>query len=174
VAKKIVSTVLITAFFMFMSSPSSTAGELVTPNVTVSWDDSSLYIPAQFEGKVLFTISGLTSQVYRLDFNILNKFGDKVSICYSAYPPSNSHSCSIFNNYDYTGTKLNLTVMNKSFSSSVYQSPLTFLDRNAEPISQPKETIATNDDLDSLKEQIRVLKAKINKICKVKPKPRGC
>jgi hypothetical protein len=29
-------------------------------------------------------------------------------------------------------------------------------------------------DLDSLKEQIRVLKAKINKICKVKPKPRGC
>ena len=64
--------------------------------------------------------------------------------------------------------------MNKSFSSSVYQSPLTFLDRNAEPISQPKETIATNDDLDSLKEQIRVLKAKINKICKVKPKPRGC
>ena len=168
----------LSAFFtcLLLTIPLSTAyaGELVTPNVTVSWDDSSLYIPAQLEGKVLFTISGLTSQVYRLDFDVVNKFGDKISICYSAYPPINSHSCAIFNNSDYSGTKLNLTVINKNFSSSVYQSPLTFLDRYTKPISQPKETIAINDDLEGLKEQIRVLKAKINKICKSKPKPKGC
>jgi len=161
---------------LLLATPMSSAyaGELVTPNATVSWDDSSLYIPAQLEGKVLFTISGLTSQVYRLDFDVVNKFGDKVSICYSAYPPSNSHSCSVFNDKDYSGTKLNLTVVNKNFSSSVYQSSLTFLDRYAKPISQPKEIIPSNDDLESLKEQIRVLKAKVNKICKSKPKPKGC
>lgn len=168
----------LSAFFtcLFSTIPVSSAyaGELATPNVTVSWDDSSLYIPAQFEGKVVFTISGLTSQVYRLDFDIVNKFGDTISICYSAYPPSNSHSCSIFNDRDYSGSKLNLTVMNKNYSSSVYQSPLTFLDRSKKPTSQAKETLATNDDLESLKNQIRVLTAKINKICKIKPKPRGC
>jgi hypothetical protein len=170
---KFLSTIL-TCFFLTIPVSSAYAGELITPNVTVAWDDSSLYIPAQFEGKVVFTISGVTSQVYRLDFDIVNKFGDKISICYSAYPPSNSHSCAIFKDSDYSGTKLNLTVMNKNFSSSVYQSPLTFLDRYAKPTSQAKETLAPEDDLESLREQIRLLSAKINKICKVKPKPRGC
>ena len=167
-------SVVFTCILLTIPMSSAYAGELVTPNVTVSWDDSSLYIPAQYEGKVLFTISGLASQIYRLDFDVVNKFGDTISICYSAYPPTNSHSCAIFNNRDYSGTKLNLTVMNKNFSSSVYQSPITFLDRNAKPTPKPAETTATNNEFESLKEQIRVLTAKINKICKSKPKPKGC
>ena len=118
--------------------------------------------------------SPLISEVYGESVKITNNPDVKVDLEIFSVFPNNSHSCSIFNNRDYSGTKLNLTVMNKNFSSSVYQSPITFLDRNAKPTPKPAETTATNNEFESLKEQIRVLTAKINKICKSKPKPKGC
>jgi hypothetical protein len=168
----------LTILLLVVPSPKAHAEEFLAGDVIISWGplykkpDNVLFADINFSIRT----NNLNLQSIKLD--VTNKFGDNLTLCSTAWmdtsPPSTATSCRIVGGVEYTDTVLNVEILTKSYIRSIYKTPITFLDRNAKPISQPKESIASNDDLESLKEQIRVLTAKINKICKVKPKPRGC
>jgi len=168
----------LTTLLLVVLPSKANAEVFVAGDVEISWGtiykkpDSILF--ADF----IFDIKTRSSDLRSVILGITNKYGDKIAICDAIYvvtvPPSTASRCSFAGTIDYSETVLSVAVSTKSNITSIYKTPITFLDRNAKPISQPKESIASNDDLESLKEQIRVLMAKINKICKVKPKPRGC
>ena len=166
-------SVVFTCLLFTIPMSSAYAGELVTPNVTVTWDDNSIYKTKQLVGQVYFKINA-NSTVRRLEFSIVNKYGDKISNCLLASMPSTGHSCDFFGNNDYEGTVLNLYVLLHSNSTSTYQSPIIFLDRNKPVATSSTQPTTPTDELSTLKAQIKQLQNKINKICKSKPKPKGC
>lgn len=168
----------LTTLLLVAPSPKAHAEEFLAGDVIISWGqlykkpDNVLFADINFSIKT----NNLNLRSIKLD--VTNKFGDRLTICSTAWmdtiPLTTATSCRIVGGVEYTDTVLNVEILTKSYIQSIYRTPITFLDRNAKPISQPKESIASNDDLEGLKEQIKVLKAKINKICKSKPKPKGC
>lgn len=174
---KIIAFIL-SFFLLVFPSPLAHADEFLAGDVLISWGQLYKKPDNVLFADINFSIKTNNQNLQSVKLDVTNKFGDNLTLCSTAWmdksPPSTATSCRIVGGVEYTDTVLNVEILTKSYIRSIYKTPITFLDRTSKPSPQPTEVTATNNDFESLREQIRVLTAKINKICKVKPKPRGC
>jgi hypothetical protein len=173
------------------------AGQLSTAGASISWDDSTFYMPS---GCTRYNFSyTATNKVLLANIKITNKFNDEVGSTTFFGPNSGSVSVQVCSNNDLTGTKVDLVVRGSSTyggTDGIVSTPITFLSRSSSPAATPAPAptvtvtatpapaptvYLTNpsdknlsDLVSSLKGQVNLLNAKLKKICAVKPKPKGC
>lgn len=157
------------------------AGQINATGATISWDDSALYVPGSCSA-FKFNVA-MDSSIWQVSLSINNKYGDIVASRSSTYG-SGQVSLQICTGKDLTGTVLIASVTTQQVVNFIYEKPITFLSRATTPTVSPTPAPAptvTNpadktltDLVTSLKGQVNLLNAKLQKICTVKPKPKGC
>ena len=164
--------------------PSAHAGQLSAPNVNVTWDDSRLYLPKGSNCvSHIFTLE-MTKQVTQVWLFIINKYGVIVGDGLSS-APSSSVRVQLCGGKDFSGTVLQAkitTLLDVSYVSSTYETPITFLDQSvSKPLPSQTTISESSSDLSTLQAQIKALNKtivelnkKVKKICSNKPKPKGC
>ena len=179
------------------------AGELNTAGASISWDDSTFYVPSSCTS-YNFSYSA-TNKVLIADIKITNKFNDEVGSAIFFGPNTGKTSVQVCTGKDLTGTKVVLKVTGSAIfggTDDIVSTPITFLSRSgtpsasstpaptvtvtATPAPAPTVTVAAKStfsdfDVQSLNSKLAIalmdlksLNTKIKKICAVKPKPKGC
>jgi hypothetical protein len=179
------------------------AGELNTAGASISWDDSTFYVPSSCTS-YNFSYSA-TNKVLIADIKITNKFNDEVGSAIFFGPNTGKTSVQVCTGKDLTGTKVVLKVTGSAIfggNDDIVSTPITFLSRSgtpsasstpaptvtvtATPAPAPTVTVAAKStfsdfDVQSLNSKLAIalmdlksLNTKIKKICAVKPKPKGC
>jgi hypothetical protein len=188
--------ILITTTSVFAVSTAN-AGQLSTSGASISWDDSTFYVPS---GCTRYNFSySATNKVLLASIKITNRFNDEVGSTTFFGPNTGSVSVQVCSNNDLSGTKVDLVVRGSSTyggTDGIVSAPITFLSRSATPTVTPAPTptvtitatpapaptvYLTNpadknltDLVASLKSQVSLLNTKIKKICAARPKPKGC
>jgi len=187
---------------IFSVAPAN-AGQLSGAEITISWDDSSLFEPPSVASgnctSYIFKYT-MTTRVLFADILIKNRFNDKIgSVLISGVttPGSGEKSVQLCPGKDLSGSKVVLEVSGRNGAGNeILSTPITFLSRTAAPEAKPTPTPArtvtatpsptptvyvTNPADANLRGEILLLKAeiialnlKLKKICSAKPKPKGC
>ena len=185
---------LITTTSLFASSVAN-AGQINAIGATISWDDSTLYTPNSCS-TFKFNVA-MDSSIWQVTLSINNKYGDIVASSSSTYG-SGQISLQVCTGKDLTGTVLIAVVTTQQVVKSIYEKPIAFLSRSGSPSTTltpapaptvtvtatpaPASTVYITNPSDknladlvtSLKSQVKLLNAKVKRICSVKPKPKGC
>ena len=128
---------LITTTSLFAVSVAN-AGQLSTSGASISWDDSTFYVPSGCT-RYNFTYSA-TNKVLLANIKITNKFNDEVGSTTFFGPNTGSVSVQVCANNDLTGTKVDLVVRGSSVNGGtdgIVSTPITFLSRSATPTASP-------------------------------------
>ena len=189
-------SLLIASTSLFATSVAN-AGQLSTSGASISWDESTFYIPKDCT-RYNFSYSA-TNKVNLANIKITNKFNDEIGSTIFFGPNSGSVSVQVCDNNDFTGTKVDLIVRGSvtyGGTDGIVSTPITFLSRSGSTSATPAPAATvyvtatpapaatvyvtnpadqTLKDLNnSLKAQVTLLNAKLKKICAAKPKPKGC
>jgi len=175
---------LITTTSLFAVSAAN-AGQLSTVSASISWDDSTFYEPSACTNYTFdYTAS---NKVLIADILISNRFNDKIGSTSFFGPNSGRVSVQVCKGTDLSGAKVVLDVKGSKVyggTDDIVSAPITFLSRSgkstATPAPAPTVYVENPSDknladlVTSLKSEVSLLKAKIKRICSVKPKPKGC
>jgi hypothetical protein len=220
------------AFTSVFAISSATASEIKATNVTVSWDDNSLYEPpaaatgncTQYSFNVTITNRDRVLLAY---INIKNKFGDILGSAVLSRLDTGQKTVQLCPGKDLTGSKVELEVLGSGGGpSEIIARAITFIPRTsvtpaptptvtvtrtpapaptvtvtatpapaptvtvtATPAPAPTVTVTATPApiyienpadqtltnlVTQLNSEVKVLKAKVKKICAAKPKPKGC
>jgi hypothetical protein len=179
---------------------SANAGQLSVANASITWDDSTFYVPSSCTSYV-FSYTA-TNKVLLADIKITNQYNDEVGSTIffgGSTGKSGTTSVQVCANKDLSGAKVVLKVSGSATyggTDGLVSTPITFKSRSGTPTatSTPAPTVTvtatpapaptvyvtnpadqTLRDLNiSLKAQVTLLNAKLKKICAVKPKPKNC
>jgi hypothetical protein len=225
---------LLIAFTSVFAISSATASEIKATNVTISWDDNSLYEPpatatgncTQYNFNVTITNRDRVLLAY---INIKNKFGDILGSAVLSRLDTGQKTVQLCPGKDLTGSKVELEVLGSGGGpSEIIAKAITFIPRTsvtpapapaptvtvtrtpapaptvtvtatpapaptvtvtATPAPAPTVTVTATPApiyienpadqtlanlVTKLNSEVKILKAKVKKICAVKPKPKGC
>ena len=127
------------SFSTLLAISNANAGALSSPaGVSISWDDSSFYIPSGCTSYV-FTYTA-TSKVLLADILITNKFSDKIGSTTIFGPNTGKTSVQVCSGNDFTGTKVSLDIKGSAVyggTDDVVSTPIAFLSRSATPTTTP-------------------------------------
>ena len=120
------------------------AGELNTAGASISWDDSTFYVPSSCTS-YNFSYSA-TNKVLIADIKITNKFNDEVGSAIFFGPNTGKTSVQVCTGKDLTGTKVVLKVTGSAIfggTDDIVSTPITFLSRSGTPSasSTPAPTV---------------------------------
>jgi hypothetical protein len=187
---------------IFSVAPAN-AGQLTGAEITISWDDSSLFEPPSVASGNCTSYSfkyTMTTRVLFADIIIKNRFNDKIGstiLSGVTTPGSGEKSVQLCPGKDLSGSKVVLEVVGRTGTSNeILSTPITFLSRTATPEAKPSPTptktvtatpsptptVYVTNPADAnlkgemllLRGQIIALNLKLKKICSAKPKPKGC
>lgn len=181
--KKLTATLSVLALaigFQITVSPSASAGQLSTGGVSVTWDDATLIKPTGCS-RIIFNFSADSTVNYGL-LTFYSSTG--VQIGQGMTDPTNPGiaTVQVCTGSDFAGATLKLNVVKKyNYATGevfAVSTPVTFLTGSTPavitPISQTDQISALMIAVTSLQNQLATAKAKLNKVCKVKPKPKYC
>jgi hypothetical protein len=161
-----------------VSAPSANAGQLSTGGVSVTWDDTTLLKPTACS-RISFNFSADSTVNYGLLTFYTStgaQFGQGMT------DPTNPPiaTVQVCTGSDFAGAILKLNVVKKSgyATSEVFavSTPVTFLENTTgtTTLSPTYQISALMTAVTSLQNQLTTVKAKLNKVCKVRPKPKYC
>lgn len=181
--KKLTATLSVLALaigFQIAVSPSASAGQLSTGGVSVTWDDSTLIKPTSCS-RIIFNFSADSTVNYGL-LTFYTPTG--LQLGQGMTDPSNPGiaTVQVCPGQDFTGATLKLNVVKKyNYATGevfAVSTPVTFL---ASTSASTIPTLSSSDQISalmiavtSLQNQLSSVKAKLAKVCKVKPKPKYC
>ena len=183
--KKLTATLTVLALAIGLQiavSPSASAGQLSTGGVSVTWEDTTLIKPTSCS-RINFNFSADSTVNYGLlTFYTSSgmQFGQGMA------DPTNPGiaTVQVCPGQDFTGATLRLNVVKKyNFATSevfAVSTPVTFLESATTPttttttLSPTYQIAALMTAVTSLQNQLTTVKAKLAKVCKVKPKPKYC
>lgn len=179
--KKLTATLSVLALaigFQIAVSPSASAGQLSTGGVSVTWDDTTLIKPTSCS-RIIFNFSADSTVNYGL-LTFYTPTG--LQLGQGMTDPSNPGiaTVQVCPGSDFAGATLKLNVVKKSAyaTSEVFavSTPVTFLESatTTTTLSPTYQISALMTAVTSLQNQLTTVKAKLNKVCKVKPKPKYC
>jgi len=129
---RIISTTLIVALLSLTLSQGAQAGQVNGTGVSVTWDDSALYKPANNScSRFAFNVA-LDSSIWQVSLSIKNKFGDVVGGPSSIYG-SGQVSIQVCSGRDLTGAVLVAEAITHKVVTSIYEQPISFLSRTTSP-----------------------------------------
>jgi hypothetical protein len=183
--KKLTATLSVLALaigFQIAVSPSANAGQLSTGGVSVTWDDSTLIKPTGCS-RIIFNFTADSTVNYGLLTFYTStgmQFGQGMT------DPTNPGiaTVQVCTGQDFTGATLRLNVVKKyNFATGevfAVSTPVTFLAGSASTptptptMSSTEQIIALMGTVTKLQRELNAVNAKLNKVCKVKPKPKYC
>lgn len=186
-------------FFSLFSPTPSLAGQLSTPNATLTWNDDDFYVPNKFNcSQFTFTIT-IDKSVSTVFIAIFNKYNERIGQIFTyASGQANLQVCN--NNIDIIGTYVSFEVTQFAGYGGVktVKAPIEFKNRDSvtpkiQAAATPKPTQTSNTEEKSsfnsvesavfdelqrrivgLQSEVKNLKNRIKKICSSSPKPKGC
>jgi hypothetical protein len=179
--KKLTATLSVLALaigFQIAISPSASAGQLSTGGVSVTWDDTTLIKPTACS-RIIFNFSADSTVNYGL-LTFYTPTG--VQFGQGMTDPTNPGiaTVQVCTGSDFAGATLKLNVVKKSTyaTSEVFavSTPVTFIENTTgtTTLSPTYQISALMTAVTSLQNQLTTVKAKLAKVCKVKPKPKYC
>ena len=181
--KKLTATISVLALaigFQIAVSPSASAGQLSTGGVSVTWDDATLIKPSACS-RIIFNFSADSTVNYGL-LTFYSSTGSQIGQGMTDPTNPGIATVQVCSGQDFAGTTLKLNVVKKyNYATGevfAVSTPVTFL-ANTSTTTIP--TLSSSDQISalmiavtSLQNQLSTVKAKLNKVCKVKPKPKYC
>jgi hypothetical protein len=181
--KRLTATLSVLALaigFQIAVSPSASAGQLSTGGVSVTWDDASLVKPTSCN-RINFNFTADST----VNYGLLTFFTPTgLQLGQGMTDPANPGiaTVQVCPGQDFTGATLRLNVVKKyNFATGevfAVSTPVTFLPGTTQAtiptLSQSDQISALMIAVTSLQNQLSAVKAKLNKVCKVKPKPKNC
>lgn len=180
--KKLTATLSVIALaigFQIAVSPSASAGQLSTGGVAVTWDDTTLIKPTACS-RIIFNFTADSTVNYGL-LTFYTPTG--LQLGQGMTDPSNPGiaTVQVCPGQDFAGATLKLNVVKKyNYATGevfAVSTPVTFLESataTTTTLSPTYQISALMTAVTSLQNQLTTVKAKLAKVCKVKPKPKYC
>lgn len=179
-----VSILVLAIGFQFAFFPLANAGQLSTGGVNLTWDDKTLILPKVCGEKYSFSYQtdGTLGTGY---FDLLNAYGNSVSYSLISNLPagiSQLNLCDLPTSPFVAPFAVRLTVYTLATSGGngepkIVSIPVSLLNQSAQSGTTPtsKDQIAAlATTIAKLQKQLDAAIFKLNKVCKIRPKPKYC